>query len=134
MAGDAPVRFLGRLDRPELLRCYAEHDILAFPSQWDEPFGLVPLEALACGLPVVATPTGGTPEAIVHEVTGLVVPAGDAAALAAALVRLAEQPGLAAALAEEGRRHVREAHAFPAFVERLRRLYLGVAGQQERAA
>jgi len=134
LAAGEPIRFLGRLDRPGILRAYAEHDVLAFPSRWDEPFGLVPLEAMAAGLPVVATSTGGTPEVIVHESTGLLVPPDDPEALSSALLRLREQPALAARLAERGSRHAFEAHGFQSFLDRLAALYAEAAGRQWRVA
>ena len=66
----------------------------------------VVLEGLALGTPVVATPVTGIPEAVVDGRTGLLVPEGDVAALAAALGALIDQPGLRCRLAEAGRRHV----------------------------
>jgi glycosyltransferase involved in cell wall biosynthesis len=59
---------------------------------------MVVLEAMALGKPVVATAVGGTGDAVVHEETGLLVPSGDHAAMAAALLRLADAPDLAARL------------------------------------
>jgi glycosyltransferase involved in cell wall biosynthesis len=96
----AQVRFLGTLQGEELARAYARHRVLAVPSVWQEPFGLVALEALACGcLPVVAD-SGALPQAA--GPAGVVVPRGDAAALADAL---------AEALADEGMRQRRLAAA-----------------------
>src|SRR5207237_9395128 len=69
-------------------RC-AEADALLFPVLWDEPFGLVPIEAMACATPVIATGTGGSAEFLEHEANCLLVPRGDARALAAAVQRLA---------------------------------------------
>ena len=66
------------------------------------------LESLALGTPVVSTPVTGIPEAILHGRTGLLVPEGDAVALAEALDRLVADAGLRCGLAEQGRRHVEE--------------------------
>jgi glycosyltransferase involved in cell wall biosynthesis len=64
------------------------------PSLWPEPFGLVALEAAAAGKPIVATAMGGLRDIVADGETGLLVPAGDRAALAAALQRLIGDPGL----------------------------------------
>jgi glycosyltransferase involved in cell wall biosynthesis len=72
-----------RAELPELLR---EADIQVVSSRWDEPFGLVTLEGMATGLPIIATATGGTPEVL--SGTGVLVPREDEQALAAALEQL----------------------------------------------
>ena len=73
----------------ELARVYAAADAVLFPVTWDEPWGLVPLEAMAVGRPVVATGTGGSAEYLRDGENALLVPPGDAGALAAAVRRLA---------------------------------------------
>ena len=88
--------------RSALPRVYADADVLLFTSRWAEPFGLVPVEAMACATPVVATGTGGSAEFLVDEVNCLLYPAGDAAALAARITRLAEDPGLRERLVMHG--------------------------------
>jgi glycosyltransferase involved in cell wall biosynthesis len=92
-------------EAPSLMRSF---DVLAVPSRW-EGLPLVVLEAMLAGVPVVATPVGGVPDAVRHEQTGLLVPVDDAAALTAALDRLVTDPGLrrrlAAAAADDARRH-----------------------------
>lgn len=75
--------------RAELRQVYASADALLFTSAWEEPFGLVPVEAMACGTPVVAAATGGAREFLVDEVNCLVVSPRDPGALAAAVRRLA---------------------------------------------
>jgi glycosyltransferase involved in cell wall biosynthesis len=72
-----------RAELPELLRGV---DIQVVSSRWDEPFGLVTLEGMATGLPVIATATGGTPEVL--SGTGVLVPREDEGAMAAALEQL----------------------------------------------
>jgi glycogen(starch) synthase len=89
--------------REELAARYHAADVLLFPTTWEEPFGLVPLEAMACGTPVISTATGGTGEYLVDGVNGLVVPKGDHRALAAAVERLAADVALRARLVEAGR-------------------------------
>lgn len=59
---DDCIEFTGKIKREELPSVYGEHDILIFPSLWEEPFGITPLEAMACGLVVVGSGTGGSRE------------------------------------------------------------------------
>ncbi len=134
LARDLPIEFPGRLERPDVVEAYREHDALVFPSVWDEPFSVVPLEAMAMGLPVVATDSGGTPEAIEDGVDGLLVRRNDVEALAAALVRLATESGLAACLAASGYRSSRRRFGFEAFIERLESVYGGAAPAVRSAA
>jgi len=95
------VRF-DAVARHELATQYRHADVLVFPTAWDEPFGLVPLEAMACGTPVAATGTGGSGEFLAHEVNCLLVPPGEPAALAAAVTRLASDDRLRARLMAGG--------------------------------
>jgi glycosyltransferase involved in cell wall biosynthesis len=81
---------------------YLASDAVVFPSEWDEPFGIVPLEAMACERPVIATGTGGSAEFLRDRTNCLLFPAGDSAALAAAVERLAREPGLRATLVRGG--------------------------------
>jgi glycogen(starch) synthase len=81
---------------------YRGADVLVFPVLWEEPFGLVPIEAMACGTPVVATGTGGSAEFLAHERNCLLTKSGDADALADAVMRLSEDPGLRAHLVGNG--------------------------------
>jgi glycosyltransferase involved in cell wall biosynthesis len=87
-ASGLPVRFLGNVPRADLPALYRAADIFVCPSVYEEPFGMVNVEAAAAGLPVVASAVGGIPEAVLHEQTGLLVPPGDERSLAEALQRL----------------------------------------------
>jgi glycosyltransferase involved in cell wall biosynthesis len=82
----------------ELPGVYNAIDLLAVPSHWPEPFGRVSVEAQACGTPVVCSDAGGLPETLQPGVTGLLVPRGDAAQLAAALVALTHDPARRSAM------------------------------------
>lgn len=105
------ARRLGVADRVAFTRtptervaaAYAAADAVLFPVSWPEPWGLVPLEAMAVGRPVVATGTGGSAEYLRDCVNALVVAPGDAAALAAAVRRLADDAALRARLVAGGR-------------------------------
>ncbi len=90
------LRLVGFRDDTDTL--FAAADAVAVPSTRPEPFGLVALEASAAGVPVVAAAHGGLPEIIRHDETGLLVQPKDPSALAAALRRLADDPGKAAAI------------------------------------
>ncbi|MFL6239510.1 MAG: glycosyltransferase family 4 protein [Actinomycetes bacterium] len=90
------------LDRPDLVRTYAEVDAVVFPSRWQEPFGLVPVEAMACGTPVVATGTGGSAEFLADGVNCLLFDSEDVAILNAQLQRLANDSALRARVVDGG--------------------------------
>jgi glycosyltransferase involved in cell wall biosynthesis len=81
-------------------------DVFAMPSIW-EGFGLVLLEAMAAGRPIVASRVATIPEVVVDGETGLLVPPGEPLALAEALAQLADQPALASRLGEAGRQRLR---------------------------
>ncbi|WP_042692489.1 glycosyltransferase family 4 protein [Azospirillum sp. B506] len=99
------VAFRGWLGRDELPAAYRAADVFVFPSR-DEGMPNVVLEAMAAGLPVVATRIAGNRDLVVEEETGLMLDADDTPALAAALTRLAEDPALRRRLGEGGRRRV----------------------------
>ncbi|MBI2132539.1 MAG: glycosyltransferase family 4 protein [Candidatus Tectomicrobia bacterium] len=99
--------FLGELPRDEdVRREYLAADVFCLPSL-QEGFGIVFLEAMAAGLPIVAARAGAVPEVAAEGEAALLVPPGDTAALAGALARLLRDAGLRARLGEGGRRRVR---------------------------
>jgi glycosyltransferase involved in cell wall biosynthesis len=100
---DGRVQF-GPLPRAELAARYAASDVFIFPSTWSEPFGLVPLEAMACDTPVVATGTGGTGEFLRDGENAVFFEPGVAGSLAAAINRLANDEQLRDRLVLAGRR------------------------------
>jgi glycosyltransferase involved in cell wall biosynthesis len=97
----ANVQLLG--SRPDVADLLTAADVMVHASIAPEPFGLVIVEAMAMGVPVVASDTGG-PAEIIDAGSGLLVPAGDAAPLASALQRLAADPKLCRALGTGGQR------------------------------
>ena len=99
--GDA-VTFGQSASRAELPGVYAAHDAVVHAATWEEPFGLVLLEAMACGRPVIASPTGGAKE-IVTDDNALTFPPGNVEACAKRMWQLASDPSLAARLSEAGR-------------------------------
>jgi glycosyltransferase involved in cell wall biosynthesis len=96
--------FLGALGPLEAQRLCARAWAVVAPSRSPETFGLVGPEAMRLGTPVVATRVGGTGEWLEDGVTGLAVPPNDPAALAAALLRLHQDPELARRLGDRARR------------------------------
>lgn len=88
--------------RHQLAARYRDADAAVFAPQWDEPFGLVPLEAMSCGTPVVASPTGGSAEFLVDGANCLAFGPGDVGGLVAALGRLAADAALRAQLVAGG--------------------------------
>ncbi len=100
------VHFTGWLESDALSALYECADLVAFPSVWDEPFGLVGIEAMAHGVPVVAFDVGGVGEWLAQGVGGWSVPRRDVDAMARAITRALENPKLRADVAESGRRRV----------------------------
>ena len=98
------VAFAGPLSGEALVRRLNEARILVVPSLWNEPFGIVALEGIACGLAVVGSAGGGLPEAI--GPCGLTFPNGDAAALAARLTELLRDPSRIAHLLASAPAHL----------------------------
>jgi len=99
----ADVSFTGRVPHEEMPRLYREHDILVFPSVWEEPFGLTHLEAMASGAVVVSTADGGQAEFLIDGQNALVFQKEDAHGLADKIVALVEEPGLSGRLASQAR-------------------------------
>lgn len=102
------VELAGAVAQEEVTRLAARASVFCFPSLGGESFGVVLLEAMAAGRAVVASDIPGYAAVLRDGVEGLLVPAGDAAAVAAALVRLLGDPAEAAAMAERGRARAAE--------------------------
>ena len=96
------VRFHGWCDRERVIAAYGAADVVLVPARWQEPFGGVPLEALARGRPVISTATGAMKEFLDDERTALVVPPDDPRAIAAAVIRLRGDRALRARLRTAG--------------------------------
>jgi glycosyltransferase involved in cell wall biosynthesis len=114
------VHFLGwREDVADVLRA---SDIMVLPSL-AEGLPMAILEAMACARPVVATPVGGVPEAVVDGQTGLLVPSEDAPALAQAVLRLLRDPALARRMGDAGRRRAESLFSLDRVVSCVESLY-----------
>ena len=121
------VTFLGWLDRAALAGCHQEAAVVAVPSLWPEPFGLVGLEAMACARPVVAFDVGGVSEWLADGETGCLVPPHDVAALGDRIAALLADPGRAAAMGAAGRARVEREFSAAVHVDRLLAIYRGAA-------
>ncbi len=100
------VRFTGWLAAEELAQELADASVVVMPSVWPEPFGLVGIEALAAGRPVIASATGGVEDWLADGVNGLSVKPGDHSALARALNELLSDPARQRAMGNAGREMV----------------------------
>jgi glycosyltransferase involved in cell wall biosynthesis len=109
------VTFTGRVD--DVVGCLQASDIFAFPT-FDESLGMSLVEAQACGLPAVASRTGGVPDVVEDGVTGLLTPPGDAGALASGLRRLIENEELRRAFSTAARSRMIEKFSFETMVGR----------------
>ena len=121
----------GRVSREELVRLYNQTQIFVSPSLY-EGFGLPAAEAMACGAPVVATTAGAFPEVIEDGVSGLLVPPGDAPALANAIERLLEDTELRQRLGQESRRRIVDRFSWGETAERTLALYQEVRSKRAK--
>jgi D-inositol-3-phosphate glycosyltransferase len=127
------VRLLGQLDQAELPALLRSADVVVCVP-WYEPFGMVPLEAMACGVPVVASAVGGLVDSVVDGVTGLHVPARDPDQLAVAVAALLADPGRRAMLGRAGARRVRRRYGWDRIARSTLEVYGGLAAGAARPA
>jgi glycosyltransferase involved in cell wall biosynthesis len=113
------VAFTGHVPRERMPEVFHNHDILLFPSVWDEPFSIALLEGLSCGLAVVATGTGGTPEILQHDVNALLFPKENAAACADQILRLLSEEASFERIRRNGRRTVEKELTLESMIDRI---------------
>ncbi|MGC4030156.1 MAG: glycosyltransferase family 4 protein [Tepidisphaeraceae bacterium] len=115
--------------RADVINAIGELDVLVHASITGEPFGQVIVEGMAAGKPVVATRGGGVPEIVVDDVTGLLVPMGDAAAMAAAIDRLLADATLRKTMGLAGRQRVADHFMIRHTAEKIQRVYDELLGK-----
>jgi glycosyltransferase involved in cell wall biosynthesis len=127
------VRLIGAVNRDDMPDLLRSADVVAC-APWYEPFGLVPLEAMACGVPVVATAVGGITDTIVDEVTGLLVPPYQPAALTHALGRVLTDPVLRDSLGVAGADRAQSRYSWHRVAADTMRVYESVVAEGSHAA
>jgi glycosyltransferase involved in cell wall biosynthesis len=132
-AAAARVRFLGTVPLPALIRAYRAADLVVLPSIWQESYGLPVAEAMACGVPVLASASGGVPELIEDGTTGKLFPRLDTQALARALRELSADPARLREMGRAARTRAERLLTWGHSAERLERLYLRVLTARSEA-
>lgn len=119
-----------QVELPRILR--SANAVVCAP--WYEPFGIVPLEAMACGVPVIAASVGGLIDTVVDGVTGIHVPPRDPEAVAEAILQLVDDPARAAELGRMGRNRSRTRYSWSRVAQTTAKVYREVLAQAEPAA
>lgn len=117
--GPAVITFYGRVNHSDLSRIYHEHDILVFPSIWQEPFGLSHLEAMASGVPVVSTNDGGHGEFLEDNINSLVFNKSDVNQLVSCLKKILHDEPLRKRLTSTARTMIEERFTMQGYVSML---------------
>ena len=127
------VRLLGRVGRADLPALYRSADLVV-NVPWYEPFGIVPLEAMACGVPVVVSAVGGLVDSVVDGVTGVHVPPRRPALLADAVAGLLADPERRAALGATGARRAGRRYGWDRIAGSTQEVYAGLLETRFEAA
>lgn len=123
---DDCVAFKGMIPRMDMMKRYDQYHILLVPSIWEEPFGMITIEAFSRGVPVVASRTGGIPEIVEDAETGLLVQPDDAFAIAIAVERLVNDPDLIDRIARNGAEKIRNRYTEEIVIEGIETRLKGV--------
>ena len=123
------ISFVGYQDRAGLRELFMRHNILVFPSIVEEAFGISQVEAMASGLAVISSATGGAAEVIEHRRSGLVFKAGDGLSLAQSIAALVADPQLWRSVQENGRERAK-LFAVPVTVDRIESMFIEMDGEE----
>jgi D-inositol-3-phosphate glycosyltransferase len=127
------VQFIGKRQPDELRDFYSAADVAA-TTPWYEPFGFTPLEAMACGRPVIGSAVGGLTFTIQDGVTGLLVPPREPQALASRLYQLMIHPELRAAMGQAARQRIEREFTWDIAARRFAALYQSLVSEQYEVA
>jgi glycosyltransferase involved in cell wall biosynthesis len=126
------VRFTGQRQPTDLRHYYSAGDVAA-TTPWYEPYGLTPLEAMACGRPVVGSAVGGIQFTVQDGVTGFLVPPRDPSALAARLATLLQEPALRTTMGQAARARVEREFTWQATAQRTAALYQQALAERQES-
>ena len=127
------VTFHKRIPRSQMPALLRQYDVLVFPSIWAEPLARMVQEAMACGLVVIGTTTGGTPEILHDGENGLTFEAGNAPMLADKIAQVANDRALCTRLAQVARRTVEECFTLDRMVDEIEGYLTRVIDQTEQS-
>lgn len=127
------VSLRGTVPRSQMPAVFAGHDVLVFSSIWAEPLARIVQEAMACGLPVVGTTTGGTPEILSDGENGLTYDAGDAGMLAEKIKLLLQDRALGVQLAQAARQTVETHFTMQRMVDEIESHFMSIIAEAETA-
>ncbi|QJE01204.1 glycosyltransferase family 1 protein [Massilia forsythiae] len=122
------VHFLGRKARAELRHCYGAADVFV-TTPWYEPFGITPVEAMACARPVIGSEVGGIKSTVIDGATGFLVPSRDPQAVADRLATLQRDPALARAMGEAGQRRAARHYTWRTVARQVADVYAAVLAE-----
>jgi glycosyltransferase involved in cell wall biosynthesis len=122
-AASGKVTFLGFVPRPELVELYYNADVFAFAPIWNEGFGIPPVEAMAAGVPVVATRSGAIPETVKDKETGFLVSKNDPRALAEGILTLLHDDDLRGKMGRAARDRVHRNFTWERVAEKMYKCY-----------
>jgi glycosyltransferase involved in cell wall biosynthesis len=122
-AASGKVAFLGFVPRPELVELYYNADVFAFAPIWNEGFGIPPVEAMAAGVPVVATRSGAIPETVKDKETGFLVSKNDPRALAEGILTLLHDDDLRGKMGRAARDRVHRNFTWDRVAEKMYKCY-----------
>jgi glycosyltransferase involved in cell wall biosynthesis len=117
-AGPDYIKNLGWLNPAELPSIYRASTFCVIPSLWAEPFGIITLEAMACGKPAIVTNRGGLMETVINGETGLILPAGEVNPLLEAMDDLLDRPDEVQRLGDNARRRVVDHYQWETIMDR----------------